>query len=558
MEVNDPTIYAVSRAFESVWPREQERVRRSFLLLLPRGYQAGVILEPAAATEYLRNVCSRLEAEARVRAQIYSPAGWLWYFRRISREYFAGHLSTTAPADHGLAETLTGLSDKTDDMQRGFVDGAVVYPTDEIALRPVARMASLAVAMSQCHAWIRRAGKGTRFTVHVDRLPEPVGDPLLEDSIEQYDERVAEDPGGTWLQGLRSLDRSVPSMGLLLTVASLPGLWPVVPSWLGQPTDSIPAQVRGQFVFWPTSLDDLRRALDRVADDTRQWWPDALPSLVLLLQGLMYVLVRDGFHMGVGVPKVGYTTLPREGLIRALDWKLELSRGDLEAMFRGSVPRTGEEALARISEIGPVCWPFQPGPVLRAGGQQVVVDLHAATQRLVHMVTMPRDLGGDVVNVISDEFELFVQDALDRSSWRPTERMATLRGRDLKLTSKKLTDVDAIGQHGRALLLVSCKNMPHTERYAAGEYSVVRNVEQRLNEAVRQWDQVIATVRRHPVGDNYDFSAFDEILGVVVTPHVMFSRAPETTAIVKGELRKAVGLGELLRFVKSRSRLAGS
>jgi hypothetical protein len=325
-----------------------------------------------------------LEAEARTLAQIYSAAGWLWYFRRISREYFAGHLSTTAPADHALAEALSGLSTKSEDIQRDRTGGAVVYPMDEVALRPVARMASLAVVMSQCHAWIRRAGKGTSFAVRTDRLPEPVSDDELEASIELYDERVANGPEGGWLQGLRWMDRDVSPIGLLLTVAALPGWWPSVPSWLGKPTDGIHAQVRGQFVVYPSSLEDLRKALDQVADDTRRWWPDSLPSLVLLLQALRYVLVLDSPTMGVGLPKVGYVTVSHDTLMRTLDWAVQQSGAELESLYRGGVPRTAAEIGAQLREINPVCWPFQPGPVLRVRKPPTAAEAIAQVKDELH------------------------------------------------------------------------------------------------------------------------------------------------------------------------------
>lgn len=553
--VTDPSIAVVSRSFERVWPREQQRVRLALRRFLPVDNPVGTILDPPSATDYLHRINSLLESEARTLAQIYSPACWLWYFRRLSREYFASRLSTTAPADHLLAEALTGLSCKLEDIQRYTANGAVVYPMDDVALRPVARMASLAVVMSQCHAWIRRAGKGASFTVHADRLPEPVPNAELEASIELYDQRVANDPDGGWLQGLRSPDHDISPAGLLMTVAYLPGAWPTIPSWLGKLTDGVQAQVKGQFAVCPSSLEDLRRALEQVADDTRRWWPESLPSLVLLLQAMMYVLVLDSPTMGVGLPKVGYVTVPRAALMRTLDWTVQQSSAELKRLFRAGVPSTAEEVMRHLHEISPVCWPFQPGPVLRFAGDQVVVDVHAATQRLVHMVTMPRDFGGKVINVISEQFEIFVQNALNQSPWRPDRDLEELRGRDLKLRSKAVTDVDAIANRDGTLFLVSCKNIPRTETYTAGEYRVVRNVEQYLDDAVSRWDDVIATLRRDPVGDNYDFSAFEEICGVVVTPHVMYSRSTETTTVVKRELRKASSLGELLRFTESLPRI---
>lgn len=254
--------------------------------------------------------------------------------------------------------------------------------------------------------------------------------------------------------------------------------------------------------------------------------------------------------VGISVPVFGYTVWKRDGLTQLIAHDLPVLAPALAHMFPDAVPTSAYEVLEQVASLDVELWPHEPGPVTRAVGDVVVVDVYAATRRLQRMATMPRALSGQLTNVVSEKFELFIQDGLDRSEWVPSDKIRALRGRHLKLNGKQITDIDAIGQCGNRVLLVSCKNVPYSPEYDAGELRAVQNAEVRIDEAVDKWrDTLLATLRASPVGDNYDLSG-TELLGVVVTPHVMFSRATSSNEPIDLDpLRAASGAGELFKAV---------
>jgi hypothetical protein len=78
--------------------------------------------------------------------------------------------------------------------------------------------------------------------------------------------------------------------------------------------------------------------------------------------------------------------------------------------------------------------------------------------------------GGELVNARGAHFESAVQDILDASRWKPSEPIRALRGRTLTVGGVPLTDIDAVGQLGDELLLVSCKSRVYSEECDAGSY----------------------------------------------------------------------------------------
>jgi hypothetical protein len=76
-------------------------------------------------------------------------------------------------------------------------------------------------------------------------------------------------------------------------------------------------------------------------------------------------------------------------------------------------------------------------------------------------------------------------------------------------------------------------------------YRVVRNGQSTVDKAVQDWRKIIGELRANPVGDNFDFSGFPRIVGVVCTLFVVYSDADETLAFVDGTLRACVSADEL-------------
>jgi hypothetical protein len=113
-----------------------------------------------------------------------------------------------------------------------------------------------------------------------------------------------------------------------------------------------------------------------------------------------------------------------------------------------------------------------------------------------------------------------------------------------------ITDIDAIGERGKRLLLVSCKSVPFSDEWNRGDNAAVRNVAAKVDDAVAEWADRTTKLRRMPHGDNYDFSGYEEIIGVVVFPSVPWTPTRSSVAEVLPGLRIAASAGELGKWIR--------
>ena len=180
---------------------------------------------------------------------------------------------------------------------------------------------------------------------------------------------------------------------------------------------------------------------------------------------------------------------------------------------------------------------------MRQFRDSTLLDVTAMSAALIQNAELDRT-ASDIANLRSEAFEHEVQALIDDSPWSASGLRA-LRGRVLRLQSKGITNIDAIGAKADCLLLVSCKSLIYDRSYDRGDYRVVRNVQSTTDSAVIDWNEKIALLRKHSVGDNYDFSRFKRFLGVVCTPFEVYSDAPETLAFADGSLRRCASAAEL-------------
>ena len=102
-------------------------------------------------------------------------------------------------------------------------------------------------------------------------------------------------------------------------------------------------------------------------------------------------------------------------------------------------------------------------------------------------------------------------------------------------------------------MLISCKSRVKNLLYDGGDYSEVRNAATYLVDAAEQWIQIKAFFQSNPVGDNYDFSPFTEIIAVVCTPSVFYVPIGIATDFVAEGLLQVSSIDELSEFVMSSS-----
>jgi len=96
--------------------------------------------------------------------------------------------------------------------------------------------------------------------------------------------------------------------------------------------------------------------------------------------------------------------------------------------------------------------------------------------------------------------------------------------------------------------------MLYTPEYDTGEHGAVRNVADRLEEAVAALERTIAVLDRDPIGDNYDFTGFTDIIGVVCTPHVVFTAWQVVSRHAAIDLRITPSVQELAHWLEKKQR----
>jgi hypothetical protein len=217
-----------------------------------------------------------------------------------------------------------------------------------------------------------------------------------------------------------------------------------------------------------------------------------------------------------------------------------------------------EEIVSRLTWSAVSIWPASLGPAIRLAGNELLFeDLYAASARLGDALARPL-LTGEPGNAWSKHFEATIQAAINASPWRPPPSIVALRGKHLRFAGNQITDIDAIGQQDDRLLLVSCKCRPFSDLWNKGEPKTVRNEASVVDSAVVEWADRMNKLRKMPRGDNYDFSDYRQIIGVVVFPSPPWSPTGSSVAEVLPGLRVAAGANEFGAWIRASDGLPGS
>ena len=95
------------------------------------------------------------------------------------------------------------------------------------------------------------------------------------------------------------------------------------------------------------------------------------------------------------------------------------------------------------------------------------------------------------------------------------------------------------------MLIVSCKSVIYDRNYDQGDFGVTRNTQATVDQAVIELEAIVADLRRQTRGENFDFSQFDEIVGVVCTPFATYSSDDRTLAFARPNLPVSSSMLEL-------------
>jgi hypothetical protein len=507
----------------------------------------GGLLEGEIAAEYLEQLIDAVTAEILKHHDAYGSVRWLWYLRRLPDDLFSGHRTTTLGYDRALAEALSWYLPATDESTSPTL---VAFAADMAAFRHACRFVAGAKLLSHLHALYRRAGKGAAIEARSHR-PFAKEDRALTDAIRTYDDRhhrtnqldrsglglAAAEPDAESLEHNARADAS----SLFLSIGCRP-IWIPVRGPDGSGGLSV-VNVRARHALMSTRIETL---LHPFAPNLtiRAPYLQAIEPLLLLLMLFPVLSARIPWALSSAL-QFGYF-FARDDVLASLldDWLSPLGSFLSELAPDIDWSLSYAEWRRRIDAIGPSLWPLRCGGVLRQQFGSTLVDFSTASKSLLQHLELDRT-ASELANDRALAFELQVQQIVDKSPWRPTPELAVLRGRALRRDGAHITDIDAIGAKGDTLLLVSCKSVIYDREYDKGTYRVVRNVQNTVDAAAISWQQFVSDVRAHGVGDNFDFSGFTRVIGIVCTPFVVYSSAPHTLAFVVDSLRLCSSAAEL-------------
>ena len=513
---------------------------------------AGALLDGAEACAYLERCMSWMVAEATRASAATSSAHWLYLLRRLSRHLLAGQQRSTWANRQSTAEVLSGMAGAdraegttSDDDSLQFAVSADLIPS---LLRLLA-CARLHVDLSGMYRWCAK-GAALQFPgadAGVGAFVGVVQSAELEAAVRLYDERHAEEghreigwrsTSGVHLPG--QLDET--GAGVVLLAFPADPLTLTIDADILREDMGIPSGVRQLEVAVRFHTEAIGVA--EIAGLMRQgYWADR--SLVGLLACLRIAL-NASITTALNVMRRGYTVFSAERFEKLLAIGLD----DLRRLFPDVVGNVQladilPELLARSGSV----WPLRPGPIIRRSGDNVLLDIAAASSNLRAELSVPGRGGGRLANVRGRAFEQNVQDIIDDSPWRPGEALRELRGRSLRVGGRTVTDIDAVGERDGILLAVSAKSVPYHDDYERGEYRSVRNLVDRCDAFVAEWADRLGALRESPVGDNYDLSRFRDVTGVVVLPFPPFCRTGPATEYAAPGLRAVSSLSELKTWV---------
>jgi len=541
-------------AHETDWPRlmvkaAEETARRVTKACPPPASR----LERADASEYLE--CAIAQTQMEIIEQHRSGYGavrWLWYLRRAPRRFFEGSYHTTLAYDLGLAELLSAQFERLDVSQSQKM---IAFRVDAAAVRYLAQYIGRIKHLSSLHQLYRRVGKGGVLDTTDPFLHVEVTE-ATQEAIEIYDQRHdrSQDFSGGGL-GMVSIE---PDFRVLSDASRaddfaaflVQGVTPPVALPLTYPDGAGGLMQASVTAYYMIEKVDVSKLLSPLGADGHV--PGYLSSAAGAIQLLM-LLPAIAAHVPWFLSSVcmhGYAVVGERRLQEIVDAFLPELSDRLAARTSGfKWPRSFADWLRALREMRGSTWPMAVGNVLRCYQDNWLLDLSAASNGLLHRVELERS--PHTGNQRAELFELECQALIDGSPWSPAASIRDLRGRNLRRDAKTLTDVDAIGVKGTTLMLVSCKSVIYDRAYDRGAFQVVRNAQSTVDAAVEAWRNVVDDFCAKRRGDNFDFSSFEEIIGVVCTPFPVYSDRKSTLSELRPGLRACCSAGELGKWLLS-------
>lgn len=510
---------------------------------------------PVEMTAYLKTCCQCVERWLVEKANTFHPFIWLCRLRCMPAPVFGDDpLTQSAVAD--LSEIFSGMSKCQPGSGNLNFDS---LPKDQKLLNAALELvegAKLYYNIQNLIAWLSR-GSRLYFRASNDVLPALDRTPVEIRSEAIFQKRLmraftigaphsmpvtcAGNPLGQTTVDFERED--IPD-----SIFMVRKMWP--PQLVHLETVVVDGQrtkiaVGGRYLVDPISLARLRELNDR--DEMKEahgWWNPWAPDLILLLR--VGTLIAFENQKSMLFPQ-GMAIFQESELMKAWDKTIADGAKGIEELLPGAGTSHNAKDLVRsLEKMSGSVSPIMPGWPIRRYKKWFILDLYAASRMLNQALEFSRSITGAAGRIRGHMFEPEVQAVIDQSSWKPSAELGALLGKDLfRANGTRITDVDAIGEHGSTLLFVSAKAFVLSSRYHSGDFSAYRSLMDDLKDAHKKLEKVVSEL---PGSVTFDFSKYEKIIATVCTYTPIWMPIGPLTEEVAPGLPAVTSINELALF----------
>jgi hypothetical protein len=500
------------------------------------------LIDPIDAKQYFKQCLESVENGLVEMAQRFSPIQWLWYLRRfpylhtIEVHGFESYSLT-------LATILSAKSHPTKNAEQ--FNPQFGFPLNRTTANHVLEFVAGVYGLADLHIKYGIASREVPFRINTKHLPDPVFTKIKKQAGQIFDTRKR----GYDLTGTIPSQADLPEKSQIYTIdkAYLP-FFSLLPYFELRDLET-PGIISSRYTMRSVYLKHISNLYHLTENGNGQWLNKEVFSLLLLAGSLLPIAASAPEH-SINIAKYGYS-MHKQG-----DFLMDLMHvfDELKSLIKGlfpdaDLPDTPTQLMNDMKTLDTNSHPIIPG-VLLSNDTWIVVDHANVKTRLEKMLRFP-SLGGEVGNQRGIYFEDAIQSYIDASHWKPSDKLKSMQQVHLIRQSDgtEITDIDAIGESGNTLLIISCKAVISSIGQDIGEYFALKNARIRLDEAVLKWQDVKAELTDSPIGQNYDFSLYSKILAIVCTPSVIYTESELSLSDEVSGIRKAATAIEFLDWL---------
>jgi hypothetical protein len=496
------------------------------------------------AEAFLTECIDRAERYLADRAHAFTTGRWIHYLRHLPPQVFdiVGH-EEGVRARH-MAETLAAMYGDSDATNK------TPFWIDRSTVEQILRFSGMAFHLDSATGHLQWRGTDVSFKFGERPLPDPAPSDEVRHAVDTFVQRL--DAEELSFAGLGSFAPAAGTargdIGILLAYERPEPVMVGVNQYLLRPRDS-DVEMDSYFDVRRISAREPIELLSHESIGDAPLLPGFYASLCVLTLALLALHASEGSaefvldHGYLFFDRKSAELLARDGLSKLNESCKSLATGVKRATNLDELISIVAEAKADVRRL-------RPGPLMLATGERVLLDVASATQRMFIDAEYPSKVEAGKEHHRSDAFELATQRTIDSTPWRPIESFHALRGKPLRSAGLFITDIDALGQRNDTLLLVSCKSIPFSGAVDVGRRQIIRNIASKIADYEAEWRGIVERITSVRKGDNFDFSSFSQIVGVVVTPHIFFVVGDQLFSEPLPGLRAYSSLSELKRFLQ--------